>query len=147
MLGLPLPVAPAQYNNKNISKYCRMQLLPFISICQWSCFAFQNILFIIFNKLFFFGHPVAYGVSRPRIRCKMQLWPMPQLQQHWILNPLCQEGSNLCPSTLETLLILLLYSKLILKIIIHLSFRDWKVEKYMYIYMYILIYIIQWVLI
>ena len=38
----------------------------------------------------FFGHPIAYGVLRPGIRSKPQLWPMLQLWQHWILNPLGQ---------------------------------------------------------
>ena len=44
-----------------------------------------NICFV----LFFFGCPVAFGVSRPGISFELQFWPMPQLWQCWILNPLC----------------------------------------------------------
>ena len=40
--------------------------------------------------LFVFGLPTAYGIPRPGIRSEPQLWPTPQLQQHQILNPLCQ---------------------------------------------------------
>ena len=37
---------------------------------------------------FFFSCPVTYGVPRPGIRSEPRLHPKPQLQQHWILNPL-----------------------------------------------------------
>lgn len=46
----------------------------------------QPLLFFIF----IFWPPMAYGVSGPGIRAKLQLPPVPQLWQHWTLNPLRQ---------------------------------------------------------
>ena len=61
--------------------------------------------------VFFFGCPVAYGVPGPGIRSKPRLWPQLQLQQCWILNPVCRAGgSNLRPSALKRLPIPLCYS-------------------------------------
>ena len=60
---------------------------------------------------FFFGHPMAYGVSRPGIRSKVHLWPMPQLQQCQILNLPCWAGTNLRPSDPEMPLIFLCHSR------------------------------------
>ena len=40
--------------------------------------------FLGFVSVFFFGHPAAYRVPGP-VRSELQ--PMPQLQQHGILNP------------------------------------------------------------
>ena len=45
---------------------------------------------------FHFGHPRAYGVPRPGIWSKLQVQPMPQLQQCWILNPLCHTRDQTC---------------------------------------------------
>ena len=58
----------------------------------------------------FFGHLIACGIPGGGIRSKLQLRPMPQLQQCWILNLLPTvpgQGLNLHPSAPETLLILL----------------------------------------
>ena len=45
---------------------------------------------------FFFRCPMAYGVPRQGIRFEPQLQPKPQLQQHWILNPLCWARDRAC---------------------------------------------------
>ena len=53
---------------------------------------------IIYLFFFFFVYPMAYGVPRPWIRCKPQVWPMPQLWQGWISNRLCKaRDQNLVP--------------------------------------------------
>ena len=43
-----------------------------------------------------FASPVANGVSRPGIRSELQLWPVLQLWQCWILNHLCRAGDQNC---------------------------------------------------
>ena len=40
----------------------------------------------------FWPNPQHMKVPRLRIESKSQLWPMPQLWQCWILNPLCHSG-------------------------------------------------------
>ena len=57
--------------------------------------------FFFFFLSFLFGCPVAYGVLRPGIRSKPQLWPMLQLCQHWIPNPLCWAGDRTCISVFQ----------------------------------------------
>ena len=56
------------------------------------------LLHISFSQFFFsfsfFGLSMAYGIPRPGIRSKPQLWPTPQLWQCWILNPLCWAGDQ-----------------------------------------------------
>ena len=53
-----------------------------------------------YNGFFFFspcfGHPTACVVPGPEIRSELQLQPMPQLWQHWILNPLCRAMDQTC---------------------------------------------------
>ena len=46
--------------------------------------------FVFVFVFLFFGPLAADGVSRPGIKTKLQLQPMPQLQQCRIPNPLCQ---------------------------------------------------------
>ena len=43
---------------------------------------------------------MAYGVPGPGIRSGLQLQPKLQLGQHWILNPLCQAGDQICAPAL-----------------------------------------------
>ena len=57
---------------------------------------------------YFWLPPVVSGVSRPGIRSKTQLQPMPHLWQCWILNP--PWGWNLCPRAPKMPLILLGHS-------------------------------------
>ena len=52
-------------------------LYPFFSFSKQYLLQSRNLNF--FSFFFFFGHLVAYEV------------PLPQLQQRWILNPLCQD--------------------------------------------------------
>ena len=59
------------------------------------------ILWLFFPPFFWGGHPTASGVAGLGIRSKLQLWPMPQLQQCWILNPLCQAGDWACMPVLQ----------------------------------------------
>ena len=49
-------------------------------------------LFLSFCLSFFLSCPVAYEVPGPGTRSEPQLPPKPQVQQHWILNPLCPAG-------------------------------------------------------
>ena len=42
------------------------------------------------TTFFFWLHLWHMEIPRPGIKSEPQLWSMPQLQQHWILNPLCQ---------------------------------------------------------
>ena len=48
------------------------------------------------NFFFFFGCLVAYGIPRPGIISKPQLWPKLQLKQHQILNPLLRATDQTC---------------------------------------------------
>ena len=50
----------------------------------------------LFFFSFLFGHPMAYAVPGPGIRTELQLQPTPQLQQRWILNPLCRARDRIC---------------------------------------------------
>ena len=52
------------------------------------------VIYSFFFFFFFFGHPEAYRVPWPGIRFKSPLPLKPQLQQHRILNPLCQAGDR-----------------------------------------------------
>ena len=65
-----------------------------IVFAVWLCYPLTyRLIFVLhlgfFFLFLFFGHPAAYGVPRPGIRSKPLFCPMPQLQQRWILNPLC----------------------------------------------------------
>ena len=57
--------------------------------CQHLCTC--NLFFVCV----FFGHPMAYGFPGPGTIAKLEQ-PMPQLQQCWILNPLCLAGDWTC---------------------------------------------------
>ena len=46
--------------------------------------------------IYFGGCPVTYGIPSSGIKSKPQCWPMMQLQQCWILNPLCQVRDRTC---------------------------------------------------
>ena len=61
------------------------------SMCTWE----ESFFFFFF---FFWLHPWHVEVSRPGIESHLQLWPIPQLQQHWILKPLCWAGVWTCAS-------------------------------------------------
>ena len=58
----------------------------------------------------FFGCLKAYGVQGPGIRSEPKLRPTPQLQQHRILNPLCQARIEPASQTPKTLSIPLCHS-------------------------------------
>ena len=49
-----------------------------------------------FFLILFFGRSTAYRALGPGIRSELQLWPMLQLWQLGILNPLCQAGDWTC---------------------------------------------------
>jgi len=56
-------------------------------------------------ELYFFifqPFPQHMEVPGPRIESELQLQRTPQLQQHWILNPLCQAGDPTCTATETT---------------------------------------------
>ena len=55
-----------------------------------------HILCLSKNTFILFGLPVAYGVPGPGIRSEPHLRPKLQLQQRWILNPLCWAGDPTC---------------------------------------------------
>ena len=78
------------------------------------CFFKTNIilLFFLFFYLFIFFSDcsVAYRVPGPRIRSERQLWPILQLQQHWILNSLCRARNQTYVPILQRLLIPLCHS-------------------------------------
>ena len=58
--------------------------------------------FFFFFFFFFFGCPAAHAVPGPGISSKLQLWPVPQLWQHWILfNPLCPARNQTCVLVLQ----------------------------------------------
>ena len=61
------------------------QCKRYVSVSPGLLKARLALLSFFFFSLFFFGHPVAYGVPGPEIRSKPQLQPTPRLQQHWIL--------------------------------------------------------------
>ena len=66
---------------------------------------------ILFHFFFFsFGHPMAYGGPRPRIRSVPQLQPVLKLWQGEHLNQLCLAGIKPAPSAPETLRIPLRHS-------------------------------------
>ena len=46
--------------------------------------------FAVCNLFIYLPHPQHMEVPGSGTESKMQLWPMPQLQQRWFLNPLCQ---------------------------------------------------------
>ena len=52
----------------------------------------RSFLFHLINLFFLFGCPTAYGIPRPGIRSGLQFWPILQLWQCQILNPLCWAG-------------------------------------------------------
>ena len=56
---------------------------------HWMCFHIYMDFFF-----FIFGHSMAHGVSGRGIRCKLQSWPKPQLQQHHILYTLRWPGDR-----------------------------------------------------
>ena len=68
------------------------------------------LIYIIYNHIFlfsFFSHPAAYGVPGPGIRSKSQLWPKPQLWQHWVLEPKDPGwGLNLHPGAAEMMTVI-----------------------------------------
>ena len=49
----------------------------------------------------FLATPWHMEVPRPGIRSEPQLWPAPKLQQHQILNPLCQARDGTCVPMLQ----------------------------------------------
>ena len=53
-----------------------------------------------FLSFFLYWLPQGIWSSWPGIRSKLQLWPKPQLQQHWILNLLRWAGTWTCVSVL-----------------------------------------------
>ena len=64
-----------------------------INVSQVSFQKFLCMCVCKYGLLFsFLAAPAAYGVPGPSIKSELQLQPMPQLQQHRILNPLCQAG-------------------------------------------------------
>ena len=58
-------------------------------------------MFVFVVIFFFFGRSEAYGVPRPGIRSKLQLQPVLQLWQHWILNPLHWARDRTCGLVLQ----------------------------------------------
>lgn len=60
----------------------------------------MNICILFYIFFFFFGHPEAFGVSRPGIISELQLQPELQLWQYQVLNPLCQAGERTCSPVL-----------------------------------------------
>ena len=76
-------------------------------------FLFQATQTINLDFIYLFiGYLVAYGVPMPGIRSELQLQPMLQLQQRWILQPTVPGWeSNLCPGIAETPMIPLHYSR------------------------------------
>ena len=53
----------------------------------------------MFPAFFFFAAPMAYGSSLARFESELQLQSMPQLWQHWILNPLRWAGEQTLTTT------------------------------------------------
>ena len=68
---------------------------------QWSQGHQIQWTFIYLLSFSFFGYSMANGVSRPRIRSQLQLWPTLQLQQHRSPNPLCWAREQNCVPGLQ----------------------------------------------
>ena len=68
----------------------------FFSVFFFPFFFFFCLRCFFFFFFFFAPHLWHMKVPRPEIKSKLQLWPIPQLQQCWILNPLHQ-GRNSLP--------------------------------------------------
>ena len=67
--------------------------------CDVSCFLFLFLFFFFVLFCFFLGG----GFPGQGSDLSCDLWPLPQLWQGWILNPLCQgQGSNPHPWSAET---------------------------------------------
>ena len=63
-----------------------------------SPYVHQHLAFLISFLPFFLFKQHSQHMEFPRLRVKSepQLWPVPQLQQCWILNPLCWARDRLC---------------------------------------------------
>ena len=73
----------------------------------WVYFIVSIGLYISFFFLFFFATPQHMEVPRTGIKSELQLRPMPQLRQCWILNPLCHKWELLDYIFLENKYIIL----------------------------------------
>ena len=89
---------------KHLTQYkCHVKQVPMYGKFR---FYFLNFLEFcsqirIFIPFCFFSCPKVYGVPGSGIRSKLELWPMPQLQQCWILNPLCWARDGTCIPALQ----------------------------------------------
>ena len=64
--------------------------------CHWAVIAFLLLLLLL---LLLQAHPWQVEMSHPGIKSELELQPTPQLQQHGILNPLCQARDQTSTST------------------------------------------------
>ena len=95
------------FNNLNVQKSGKSSWNLFLRVNK--CFirtSFYSISFFFSFFFLFLLHPQYMEVPGPGIKSKMQLWPMFQLWQCWILNPLHRSTNSsiqfLIPALLST---------------------------------------------
>ena len=77
--------------------YCLYFWIPITFIYSSIC----SLIIILVSNFFFSLFWWPSGISSSQTRSELQLWPMLQLQQCWILNPLCWVRAWTCVPVLQ----------------------------------------------
>ena len=92
LIPLSLPLLPLPWSPPLLFSILYLPgASPFSHFIMWNIMVLSNFYHPIF---FCWLHSWHMEVPRPGIEFDLWLWPMPQLWQQWILNPLCHIGNS-----------------------------------------------------